>query len=317
MSNQLAFELEMGGPLTAPRGIGSWRQRSTDDFRILLAVTDDDLAQPTIQLGEALVTNRAAAGSVVYVANPDDQRDEHLFPYAGELVDDELQTLQARLRLDESSLMEAWPLFLEIGPRAHAIVRCADRVQADLILMGLRRHGMLERVTKRDTTDTLLALTEVPVLAVRPELTQLPKRIAVALDFSRSSIQAAKLARQLIDPRGAIDLIYVDQGEAIAQQGARDSDRFDHGGLGRAFERVINQLEAPFGMSVTAVTCKGSDVPSELIRCCEELHPDLVVVGRQPHSFPERLLRGSVAKGLIRDGRWSMLITPASYSVRI
>src|SRR5688572_17378916 len=59
MSHQLAFDIEMGGSQAAPKGKTPIKHIQ-DDFRILLAVTDDDLAPSTIQLGKALALQRAA-----------------------------------------------------------------------------------------------------------------------------------------------------------------------------------------------------------------------------------------------------------------
>jgi Universal stress protein family. len=38
--------------------------------------------------------------------------------------------------------------------------------------------------------------------------------------------------------------------------------------------------------------------------------PDLIAIARQRHHLVTRLLLGSVTRKLVREGSWSMLITP-------
>ncbi|HTW85578.1 MAG TPA: universal stress protein [Candidatus Sulfotelmatobacter sp.] len=59
---------------------------------------------------------------------------------------------------------------IEDGDAAHALVDAAHRIGADLIVVGRRHSGSLERKLLGSVSDTVLRLAQTPVLVVSDEL---------------------------------------------------------------------------------------------------------------------------------------------------
>lgn len=203
---------------------------------------------------------------------------------------------------------DQWPLDLEIGPPATIIVREARRRMASMVVMGLRRHSTVDRWLRDETTLRVVRESPVPVLAVTPTLTDLPKRIAVAVDFSRASLRAARTAIGLLGPNASVFVVYVgpemDRAEEHEGAGVIHSQ-----GIMAAFARLRRKLMVPTGVQIEAVMLKGNP-GAELLSFAERADIDLIAVGSHRHPFLSRLLVGSVTTTLVRDAHRSLLVSP-------
>lgn len=308
------LSIPLGTPLDAPE-TGTPGNAAVD--AVLLAVTDDDLAPAAIAVTRALQTTRHARPSVLYVIQIAPSPPEGAvvaLALEEELRDPRVRATQERemravLHLDDGA-PAAWPFEIRIGSVAGTIVTEARRQGAELIVMGLNPHARLARAIGNDTVHEVMALGGIPVLAVRPELTGLPRRVVVAIDFSRASIRAAHLARRLVDEHGSMHLIFI---ESTMLSGASESTEglrlIQTRGLEAAFGQLVTELAPSDGLTIETIVREGSPA-DEIPRFCEDIHPDLVVVGSQRHRFLDRLLLGSVARTIAEDGRWSTLVTP-------
>ena len=205
---------------------------------------------------------------------------------------------------------DQWPLDLEIGPPATIIAREARRRMASMIVMGLRRHGAVDRWLRDETTLRVVRESPVPVLAVTSTLLDLPRRVAVAVDFSRASLRAARTAIGLLAPNASVFVVYVapemDRSEEHEGAGVIHSQ-----GIVAAFARLRRELMVPTGIQIEAVMLKGNS-GAELLSFAERADIDLIAVGSHRHPFLSRLLVGSVTTTLVRDARRSLLVSPPS-----
>lgn len=219
------------------------------------------------------------------------------------------ERLRADLQLGASPAV-AWPLRVELGGAAGCIVEHARQSGAHLILMGMHHHSRIGRALGNDTLRSVVEQNAAPVLAVRPELHSLPKRVAVAVDFSSASRRAAHLARRLMDEHGTLYLVNVSPDILDDAEERTEGARLIHArGLEAAFAELVAELDLPRGMTVATVKCRGNPI-EELVRFCEGASVELIAVGRQRHTLVDRLRNGSVTSALIADGRWSLLVTP-------
>jgi nucleotide-binding universal stress UspA family protein len=204
----------------------------------------------------------------------------------------------------------AWPIRVMLDAPAIAIAKEARRIGAVLIIVGLRRHGRLERAVNDETVLTLMRHAPCPVLGVVPDATSLPRRVLVAVDFSVTSLIAARSAAAVAADDATVVMAYVppliafapDDGERLvhelgveaafartAQELGRDGIRFDHVVLHHQRPRAHSEL---------------------LLEYAEGANADLVAAGSARHGRVERWILGSVSTELVRDGRQSMLIVP-------
>ena len=196
-----------------------------------------------------------------------------------------------------------------VGAPASEIVRLSERHGADLIVLGLRPQALLDRVFRDETALSVMRHASIPVLAVTPSLTRLPRRIVAAIDFSRASIAAAHAALTLLDPDGSLTLVYV---EPTSEPSAPEAQGFTMAytqGVTAAFDRLRHELAASSPTRIDAQILHGS-VTSALLAFARRSGADLVAVGSQRHTVAQRALVGSVTTALARAAECSMLVIP-------
>jgi nucleotide-binding universal stress UspA family protein len=202
-----------------------------------------------------------------------------------------------------------WARETVVGSPADEIARAARARSSDLIIMGLRPHAFLDRVFRDETALTVMRRASVPVLAVMPLLRRLPRRIAVATDFSRASIAAARAAMGLLEEGGELLLVYVEPpSESEAEQSAPYRAIYTEG-LSGAFARLRQELVSRSDVTIDTVVLRGA-VPGELLSVAARADADLIAVGSQRHSIARRAFVGGVTTALARAASRSLLVIP-------
>ena len=202
-----------------------------------------------------------------------------------------------------------WPRETAVGSPAAEIVRMAESYGSDLIVLGLRPHAFLDRMFRDETALSVMRHACAPVLAVVPTLTRLPRRIAVAIDFSRASIAAARAALTLLDDGGSLMLVYV---EPPAEPASHQTDGFTTiyaQGVAAAFTRLRSELMSRTSARIDTVVLHGAVAP-ELLSFARRADVDLIAVGSQRHSIARRAVVGSVTSALARAATCSLLVIP-------
>jgi nucleotide-binding universal stress UspA family protein len=206
-----------------------------------------------------------------------------------------------------------WPHETAVGSPAAEITRLAEVHQSDLIVLGLRPHAFLDRMFRDETALSVMRHASVPVLAVTPLTQRLPRRIAVAIDFSRASIAAARAALTMLDEDGSLMLVYV---EPPAEPRAPEAEGFSTiyaQGLAAAFTRLRHELSARTTARIETVVLHGGVAP-ELLSFAKRAEADLIAVGSQRHSIARRAVVGSVTTALARAATCSLLVIPPGRS---
>jgi nucleotide-binding universal stress UspA family protein len=203
-----------------------------------------------------------------------------------------------------------WPVRMGLGTPAGAIVREAARINAAMIVMGLRRHGRADRVLNDETTLNVIRTAPCPVFGVVPELRHLPKRALAAIDFSSASLSAATVARALIPQGGRLVLAYV---PPLAMYPPDDGEAVIHElGVRAGFERAGRELGAE-GLTVDSVVLHHElkrQVSELLMEHADTTSADMIAAGSARLSRVDRWMLGSVSTDLVRDGRHSVLVVP-------
>lgn len=194
------------------------------------------------------------------------------------------------------------------GDPSHVISRVAHQSGAAMIVCGLGRHRVSDRVFGDETALRLIRTADVPVFAAATSASQAPSRIVVAVDFSETSVRAARLA---IDLAASGAMIY------LAHVAPRDGSSHDwkHWGAvykqdaGEALQRVRDQLHLPREMVAQKVILQG-DPATELLAFATSVNADLIATGSHGHGFVARMLIGSVTTRIVRCSTCSVLAVP-------
>ena len=203
---------------------------------------------------------------------------------------------------------EALDVELCEGDPATTIARLARTTNATLIVSGLGRHRVLDRMFGDETALRLVRVSSVPVFAVASGLTHAPKRVVVAVDFSETSLRAARLALEVASPSATVYLAHV---------GPRDSLLHEWNGwglsykddAGDALQKMREQLHVPSGMIVQRVMLQGEPA-TELLAFATSVNADMIATGSHGHGFVARMLIGSVTTRILRCSTCSVLTVP-------
>jgi nucleotide-binding universal stress UspA family protein len=197
---------------------------------------------------------------------------------------------------------------LSEGDPATLIARLANESNGSMIVAGLGRHRVIDRLFGSETALRLVRVSAVPVLAVANGLTHAPRCIVVAIDYSDTSLRAARLA---LDVAGSSATIY------LAHVAPRDSTLCDWNGWGSSYKRdaidalqkIREQLRLPPGMILQRVVLQG-DPATELLAFAASVNADLIATGSHGNGFVSRMLIGSVATRILRCATCSVLTIP-------
>lgn len=130
------------------------------------------------------------------------------------------------------------------------------------------------------------------------------KEILVPVDGSENSLRAVRYALGFADALGArIRLFYVfpvSSVEIIGMAGMSRDD-IEHAAQAAA-QRVFDKLHAEIGETAVKIEDETSigDPAEEIIRCTEDDHELLVILGRRGLSRIQSLLLGSVSEKVVR-----------------
>jgi nucleotide-binding universal stress UspA family protein len=198
---------------------------------------------------------------------------------------------------------------IERGDAAPTLARQAEAGRAGYIVMGLGRHGLVDRLLGSETALRVLRLADAPVLAVAPGSVSLPRRVIVALDFSPASLRAARASLPLLAPNATVYLVHVEPRVDLPPGDWTSWEMSREGGIAAAFGRAIEEIGFPAEMCVETITLRG-DPGKELLDLARASRAELIVVGSHGYGFVERMLLGSVATKVLRGACCSVLAVP-------
>ena len=226
-----------------------------------------------------------------------------------EIHAEQVTTLQ-RIVSETTGKSYAWRVRVMLGQPASAILEEATRLDAALVVLGLRHHGVLERAVRDEAVLHVMRAARCPVLAVGVEVKQAPHRIIAAMDFGAASLRAAQVACAVAPPDSALVMAYVRPSLPLP---AGDGEAVIHElGLHEAFVRTARELARP-GLIIDVVALHhepSRSVSSVLLDFAEATNGDLICTGSMQHSRLDRWMLGSVSTDLVRDGRRSVLVVP-------
>lgn len=211
-------------------------------------------------------------------------------------------------QFDRLGIPHDWPVEIVMGDPAATIAQAAASSGAEMVIMGLGGHELVDRIFGDEMVLKVLRLGTTPVLAVAPTFHALPCHAIAAVDFSASCGRALELGGRLLASPGRISLVHVTQPDRDpASWSARDAAYV--GTVGRALDRLIAETDVPPGVRFERKVLSG-DPAQQLLNYVTTYSPDLVIAGSHGHNFLTRLMIGSVSTRLLRHSRRSMLIVP-------
>ena len=194
------------------------------------------------------------------------------------------------------------------GNPAYTISRMAIERRAAVVVVGLGRHQLTQRLLGDETALQLARIARVPVLAVPTNVDVAPRHAVVAIDFSEISTRAAQSAIEAIGDNGRVDLVHV---TPPMSDGVLDGEA--HETYERWAREQLASVEAllvvPSGVTVTRVALRGWPAPA-LLNYVTAVGADLIATGTHGKGFVARAIIGSVTTKLMRSAHCALLTAP-------
>ncbi len=278
------------------------------------------LREPDPVLGAALAL-AARTGAALHVV--------HAFEVAGYVLERYLgmgyaardpvrlfaEGLQARLEGQVRALTRRGRVFCAAvrGDPHRVLAAAAERVDADLVVVGSTRRGPLARALLGSTGQHVLHAVRRPVLIVHPPLRAPVARVLLTTDLSELSEVVHEAGVELVDgmfggDAPALRSLRVSPHDPAQPPGAHgDRGEAAAGPSLRGFLRERRPRARPVEPRVRV-----GEPSREIAAEAEEWGADLLVLGTHGRTGAARVLLGSVAEGVLRAARCSVLVIPAS-----
>lgn len=205
----------------------------------------------------------------------------------------------------------AWKLEIVNGRPARRIVESARALDARAVLLGVGRHGLMERFLGSETLLKVIRLSHRPVLGMPGDARDLPHRGVVAVDFSDLSHRAIRRVATFLKDPGRIHLLHVMSGFDALPEPAGDWRQAYREQVQERLKALRRELDLPDEWTVTTAIRSG-DPGDEVCAFAEEVEAGLVAVGSHGHSGLGRLILGSVSTRIVRQAMGAVLVVPPS-----
>ena len=293
----------------------TWEYERLQPCGIVVGVDGSGESVAALNTAAAIARARRATLHVVSVLSPFPSY--HIDPGLSESRNNtdelriQLRSASVRNLMDSAGAEEGWTQEVVMGRPARTITQIAAQRSAELIVVGRREHGLMDRIAGAETSLQVMRLSSVPVLAVSSNLDACHS-IVVATDFSEASTRAAKAAVGLLGRQGTLHLVYVEPPVELLPEGfGLAGDGRYPGDVVQWFRRFIERIKAPAGVFVETTVLNGKPVPT-VIEFAERIGADMIAAGSHSQSGFERILLGSVSTGLVRNAACPVLVAPAS-----
>ena len=277
--------------------------------RILLACHGGGSSEGAVRVAKALSVRTGCDIEVIAVLPPPSPTDYGYGPVF--IPDAETEELLEHKLLDDVQRQLArcglgmLRARLMVGTPASAIAEAALASGASLIVVGLGPHHFADRALGGETALQLAQVASTPVLAVPGGATALPRRIVAAVDYSTTSLGAARIAASLLREGDTIELVHV---EAEAKRDGEQGTTFEDPAARLA--EIASTLERPAGVETTTRVLD-HDPARALLDYLQGTRAELVALGSHGYGMWKRLLMGSVASKVLRLAQCAVLVVPA------
>ncbi len=173
------------------------------------------------------------------------------------------------------------------GDTKQTVLRVADELNADLIVMGSRGLNRLQSILSNSASQYVFQLSTRPMLLVRDDLyVRHINRVMVTVDGTGVGDDAIRLACELVreTPGGTLTGVHVSRQDITPSRGGRSP-------ADDVLEKAVQRARS-FGVEMKGVHRTGADVGRTVCAAAGELNTDLLVIASQDR-------RPVVAKALV------------------
>jgi nucleotide-binding universal stress UspA family protein len=201
-----------------------------------------------------------------------------------------------------------WSTEILLGKPATVIADVSKEREADLIIIGAGKHGLVDRLIGEETASNLAKVVQRPVLIASESLARLPERVVVALDLERSDRADLLSLLELFGSPENVTVLHVKpRSESFGVDWVEFDDDY-RADLAAAYGELATSLETIPGVRPDLAIEHG-DAAREITRFAQRGNVDMIVLGvkrRTPFSAPG----AGIAMKVARSANCSVLLIP-------
>lgn len=208
---------------------------------------------------------------------------------------------------------------LMLGTPDEAIVRAAEEVDADLVVLGPHRRRPIGDMFAGTTVERVVRTSSRPVLVAIATPARDYRNVLLAIDLSEGAAQAAAAAARLgllDEARTSVIHAFTAPAQNLMLQASTTSRAlrdYIEGRRAKAEQALARFLKRRKIAVQNRLVELVETSPAALIgKCARKLEADLVVVGTTGRTGLRRLLIGSVAAELLGGSTTDVLAVPAA-----
>ena len=201
-----------------------------------------------------------------------------------------------------------WTMSLRVGRAAETIVSFAHEQEADIIIVGANKHGVVGRLFGEETAMEIARLSDVPLLVASSGMKRLPRRIVVAMDLEADGLQFAPQAMEFLADTPSISCAHVKpRAEFLGIDWASYDGEYEVA-MRERFKALEKEMDAVH-LRPDLIVLHG-DPARELTDFGVYSKAELIVVGVKRRRGRARALGGRIASRVIRHAACSVLVVP-------
>ncbi len=293
-------------------------------FRMILFAADfSENSIAAFRVACGLATDNTTRLVVLHVIEPDWVAREPDYLGKGAVAPSETESLGRFLKRRMAEVyVPSDPLNMEFcasdGSAAAEIIRIADEIKADLIVMGTHGRTGLRQLLAGSVASTVLAEAHCSVLALRSVQGQHNagemRVILHPTDFSKASVPARRVARSLARDHGA-RLVVLHVAPVNVYLEGRLAAEFDPVHYQHSLDAIRKRLDGPdLCYPVETLLTRGFET-EEILRVAQQVDCDLIVMGTHGRTGLGRLLMGNTAESVLAKADCPVLVVKNSCGV--
>ncbi len=264
-----------------------------------IVVASDGRAPSDVALIAARKLAPRSTFGVLSILPAPSSNERAVFPDDVLTADEHMAIIERQLQRLFGEALDVW-VETEAGDPPAVIASYAKSRGTPLVITGIGRPRVRDRLLGDESALRLMRLTDTPILAVAPGCEVPARRVIIAMDFTPSSMGAARLALAIASPQAELFVIHVCAATAAAAPEGR-------------LHRVAQALQTGFCGRVTARMLRG-DPGTELLAFANDCSADAIAIGLHRHARAERIGIGAVATRIVRCAPCSVVAAPCDVS---
>lgn len=203
---------------------------------------------------------------------------------------------------------------LASGPLLQQLREHADKVDADLVVLGARGASFMRHMLLGSTAERMVSRATRPMLVVKQAPHEPYRTVLIPVDFSANSLRSIRLA-QAVAPGARLILLHAFEVpfEGMMEYAGVQTDQIQQyrTNARREAQQSMQELRVAAGLPLesTPTLILHGDPSQLLVQQEQELDCDLIVMGKQGDNAVEDMLLGSVTRYALAQSQCDVLVS--------